>query len=80
MKNSDPIDIALRNISETRQMVERLITSSETFDYIQAKAALIELQKKVKNLAQLQTELTARRAKAPNIHVVEFRAAEAAGQ
>ncbi len=78
--NSDPIDIALRNISETRQMLERLITSSETFDYIQAKAALGDLQKKVKNLTQLQNELTTRRAKAPNIHVVEFRPADAAGQ
>ena len=78
--NSDPIDIALRNISETRQMLERLITSSESFDYIQAKKSLAELEKKVKNLAQLQNELANKKAKAPNIHVVEFRAANAAGQ
>ena len=78
--NSDPIDIALRNISETRQMLERLITSSESFDYVQAKAALQELQKKVKTLAHLQNELTARRNRTPNIRVVDFRAADAANQ
>jgi len=78
--NSDPIDIALRNISETRQMLERLITSSESFDYIQARAALQDLQKKVKNLAHLQNELTARRNRTPNIRVVDFRSADVASQ
>ncbi len=78
--NSDPIDIAIRNISETRQMLERLITSSESFDYHLAKVALVDLQNRTKTLARLQAELTARQQKAPNIRVVEFRPNEAASQ
>jgi ribosomal protein L17 len=78
--NSDPIDIALRNLCETRQMLERLITSSESFDYHQARIALKELQKKTEVLGRIQSELTAKKMKAPNIRVVDFRSAEAANQ
>jgi hypothetical protein len=72
--NADSLDIALRNIAETRSLLENLITSSESFDYPKAKIALKALQKKTRDLARLQTELQeSKKAAASNVHAVDFR-------
>jgi hypothetical protein len=63
--HSDPIEIALREVTDTRRLLAILITSSESFDYLQAKAALEELRVKVKVLARIQAELVAERGVTP---------------
>ncbi len=52
----NPLDSALKSVKETRLLLEKLIVSSESFDYPTAKAALGDLQKKAKNLARLQAK------------------------
>ncbi len=69
--SADPIDIALREVIETRRLVEGLITSSESFDYIRAKAVLQELRLKAKVLGRVQAELMAQRAPASD-RVIPF--------
>jgi hypothetical protein len=71
--NVDPVSIALQNITETKHLLQALITSSESFDYFKAKATLDLLDKKVKHLAKVQAQLQANgRPSAPNIRVVDF--------
>ncbi len=48
----DPLDVALREITEAKRLLERLIISSEQFDYIQARQTLGLLDKKIKTLAK----------------------------
>jgi len=55
--NSDPIEIALRHVSEAKHLLETLITSSESFDYPKAKLALQRLEKKARELAKVQSAL-----------------------
>jgi hypothetical protein len=57
MPGPDPVEIAIRKIAETRNILCLLITSSETFDYPTAKAALMELQTKIGELGRVQCEL-----------------------
>jgi hypothetical protein len=69
----EPLDLALRHVSETKNLLETLITSSESFDYPKAKLALKELQRKTRELAKLQAELQAgRRASAGNVVAISF--------
>ena len=63
--SSDPVQLALREITETKHLLEALIISSESFDYCAAKAALGSLQKKVRSLGKLQAELSAQRSDMP---------------
>jgi hypothetical protein len=73
--NVDPVSLALQNITETKRLLETLVTSSESFDYFKAKATLALLDKKVKHLAQVQAQLQAAGLRtAPNIRVVDFAA------
>jgi len=73
--NIDPLSTALKEISETKDLLEGLITSSESFDYIKAKAALKELSRKVRDLARVQAKLeVAQRSAPPNIYVLDFKA------
>ena len=37
---SDPLDIALREVAETKYLLQAFITSSESFDHLRAKATL----------------------------------------
>jgi hypothetical protein len=67
--HSDPVDIALREITETKRLLEALIISSEAFDYYAAKAALVCLQKKLRSLGKLQAELSAQRRDIPELIV-----------
>ena len=80
--NSNPIALALREIEETRKLVSGLITSSETFDYVNAKAALQNLERKIKHLERIQAQMEgyhrARAIAAPNVFVVDFKRQAAA--
>ena len=57
--NGNPNDLALQHISETRHLLDALLTSSEQFDYPKAKVALLALHKKSRELTRLQAELGA---------------------
>jgi len=60
--NCNPVDVALQHVNETKRLLDSLITSSETFDYPQAKLALEALQKKSRELAKVKAELLAQSA------------------
>jgi hypothetical protein len=79
--NPDPLSVALREVTDCKRLLETLITSSESFDYPQAKVALKQLNKKVRELGKLQRhwqdELKASR---PRIHVLDFSKSEAQAQ
>ena len=73
---SDPVFVALRNVAETKQLLESLIFSSESFDYQKAKIALGKLERKIKQLGKLQSKWEVRIApRQSNIHHVNFRSA-----
>lgn len=63
--------IAFREVSETKSLLEGLIKSSESFDYIKAKDALKKLQRKSRELSKLQSQLALAGGKS-NITVVNF--------
>jgi hypothetical protein len=63
--SANPLDIAIREITDTRRLLETLITSSESFDYIRAKATLEELRLKTKVLGRVQADLLAQRGPVP---------------
>jgi hypothetical protein len=69
--NFDPIEIALREITDTKRLVERLLTRSESFDYVGAKATLVELRLKLKALSRAQAELIALRSPPPE-YIIPF--------
>jgi cytochrome c556 len=72
----NPVDVALKEISETKNLLESLITSSESFDYPKAKQALKQLQRKVRDLSKAQAQLEKNRttgSAAPNVHMLDFR-------
>lgn len=64
--NSDPLEIALREITDAKRLLEALIRSSESFDYFQAKATLEELRVKVRVLARTQADLRNERPVLPD--------------
>ena len=72
--NVDPVSLALQNITETKRLLETLIVSSESFDYVKAKATLNLLDKKAKHLGKVQAQLQSATPKASNIRVVNFTA------
>jgi hypothetical protein len=57
--NCHPVDLALQHVSETKHLIDALITSSESFDYSKAKLALKALEKKSRELARVRSELLA---------------------
>jgi hypothetical protein len=73
-----PLAVALRAVSETKELLQSLIVSSETFDYQSAKRALVTLDRKVRELGKLQTRIEGgirrQTADAPNVCVVDFHA------
>jgi len=72
---TDPLDTALREIAETKNLLECLITSSESFDYPKAKIALKQLNRKVQQLGKLRAQFEGlQKARHPNIHVLDFNA------
>jgi hypothetical protein len=68
--NFNPVDLALQHVSETKHLLDALLTSSEQFDYHKAKAALQALHKKSRELTKLQTALRAASAGAAPQNVV----------
>ena len=73
---SEPIAVALREIVETRRLIEQLVESSESFNYQKAKEALKTLERKRRALLKLEQELAADLPKARNIEVLDFRGAK----
>ena len=55
--NIDVLSMALREIAETRALLECLILSSEKFDYPKAKLTLASLDKKLRDLTKIQSRL-----------------------
>lgn len=75
----DPIPVAIRHVAETRRLLEDLITSSESFDYLRAKRALRLLRRKLHELRRVQADWEQKRpACRENICRIDFRSA--AGQ
>jgi hypothetical protein len=73
--NVDPVSLALQNITETKRLLQTLITSSESFDYFKAKATLDLLDKKLKHLTKVQAQLQSAISTAPpNVTSVNFAA------
>lgn len=70
--NLDPLSLALQEITETRRLLETLITSSESFDYPKAKMALRQLGRKVRNLRKHEAVLQDRlKMLHPEIHFLD---------
>lgn len=69
---ADPVDVALREVAETKHLLEALITASESFDYARAKATLEELRTKVRALGKLQARLVARQSVQMQERIVRF--------
>ena len=55
----NPVDLALKHVSETKHLLDALITSSESFDYHKAKRALKALQEKSRELGRARAALLA---------------------
>ena len=74
--NTEPLATALRAITETKQLLDSLITSSETFEYREAQRALKALGRKARELGKLQARMQSnhrrRIAGLPNVYVVDF--------
>ena len=68
----DPLQIALKEISEARYLLESLITSSESFDYVTAKSVLAELDKKVRTLGKAQADLAQQSGLPDESRIVPF--------
>ena len=69
----DPIDLAIRKISETRHLLSLVVTSSESFDYLKAKSALADLELKLRELGRIQSKLEDQNTR-PREAVIPFRA------
>ena len=78
--HTDPLATALKEISETQELLESLLHSSESFDYPRTKLALKELNDKVRELAVIRAKFEEmQKARQPNIYVVDFKAQPPAG-
>ncbi len=77
----DPLGTALREIAETRALLESLLISSEQFDYPKAKLAIGHLRKKLQTLTKTKARFEdLLREREPNIRVLNFRQAAASAQ
>ncbi len=69
----EPLELAIREIGETRHLLEDVIVSSERFNYIRAKKALQELERKLRRLERIQSRFeTKRLGFIPNLRIVDF--------
>lgn len=70
----DPLELALEKISESKRLLECVITSSENFDYPKAKEALRTLEKMIRELGKAQAKLQeVRHRTASNVKIVDFK-------
>ena len=58
-QTNSPAFEALRRITKARQILEQVVISSESFDYIKAKQGLIDLQKIIRELGREEARLRA---------------------
>ena len=70
--NTEPLSVVVRAIAETRQLLESLLISSESFRYKEARLALASLNRKARELARLQSRLEHHRRRAVNAANVCF--------
>jgi hypothetical protein len=70
--NRNPVDVALQHVSETKHLLDALLTSSESFDYPTAKQALKALHKKSRELAKVRAELLEQAAAATPRNVLRL--------
>lgn len=72
----DPLEVALFHLRASHRSLDGLITSSESFNYFQAKEALTQLQKDIQALSATKAAFEElKRSRHDNIRVVDFRAA-----
>ena len=57
--SNSPTFEALRRITKARQILEEVVTSSESFDYRKAKQGLIDLQRIIRELGREEARLCA---------------------
>ncbi len=62
---ADPLETALREVTDTKRLLEALVAASESFDYLRAKATLDELRLKIKTLTRTQEVLMDQRGAIP---------------
>ncbi|MDX1951389.1 MAG: hypothetical protein SFY81_04350 [Verrucomicrobiota bacterium] len=55
--NAEAVELAINALGETRRLLEKVVTSSESFDYNEARAGLLQLEKQIRTLSQLQARL-----------------------
>ena len=71
----DPLEVALSHLRASHRSLDDLITSSESFNYFQAKKALTQLQKDIEALSATKAAFEQlKRSRHDNIRVVDFRA------
>ena len=71
----DPLEVALFHLRASHRSLDGLITSSESFNYFQAKKALTQLQKDIAALSETKAAFEQlKRSRHDNIHVVDFSA------
>jgi len=58
-ENTTATSQALRRITEARQVLQEVVTSSEQFDYRKAKAGLKKLQEMIRELGREEARLLA---------------------
>jgi hypothetical protein len=69
----DPLAAAFQSVIETKNLLDLLVTSSESFNYPQAKIALKKLQRQQQELVKLMAHFEVlRKAREPDIRIVEF--------
>lgn len=69
---TDPTRQALSKITKARQILDEVVTSSESFDYPKAKKGLKELQKMIRELSREEARLCASFNAGSTAHVVPF--------
>ena len=52
----EPVDVALREIRETRLLLETFLFASKAIDIFEARVILAELTRKIRLLARMQVE------------------------
>lgn len=72
-RSSAPIEVALRHLQSTHRALEGLISHSESFNYLEAKKALKQLQKEIQSLCRTKEALErVSGTQQNNIRVIDF--------
>lgn len=68
--------MSLRHLAESRAMLEKVVVSSEEFNYREAKLALVALEKKIRELGRIQKQLQKQLRVSQNVHWVDFQSSK----